>query len=79
MGLIDKMFGTHSQREVKRITPIVDKIEALREEMCSLSDQELRNKTDEFKQRLSEGRTLDDILPEAYAVVREADRRVLGM
>ncbi len=79
MGLFTKIFGTRSQREVKALTPIVDKIEALGEEMKALSDQQLRAKTDEFKARLAAGETLDDILPEAFAVCREADDRVLGM
>ncbi len=79
MGVIDKIFGTHSDRELKRIEPIVDKIEAMRPEMLELSDEELRAKTDEFKARLADGETLDDILPEAFAVNREAARRVLGM
>ena len=79
MSIIDKVFGTHSQREIKRITPIVDKIESLRPAMQALSDEELRAKTTEFKDRLSKGETLDDILPEAYAVVREAGKRALGM
>ena len=79
MGLIEKIFGTHSENELKRIYPIVDHIEALGSEMQVLSDEELRGKTQEFKKRLSEGETLDDILPEAYAVVREAATRVLGM
>ncbi|MCF2681943.1 preprotein translocase subunit SecA [Faecalicatena contorta] len=79
MGLIQKLFGTHSENELKRIYPIVDAIEALDSEMQSLSDAELRNKTKEFKERLVNGETLDDILPEAYAAVREAAYRVLGM
>ena len=70
MGLMDKIFGTHSQHELKRIYPIVDRIEALEPEMKALSDAELKDKTREFKERLKEGETLDDILPEAYAVVR---------
>ncbi len=78
MKLFDKIFGTHSERELKRITPIVDKIEALRPEMMELSDEELRGKTEIFKTRLANGETLDDILVEAYAVVREAARRVLN-
>jgi len=78
MKLFEKLFGTHSQHELKRIYPIADKIEALDAEMQTLSDEELKNKTQEFKNRLSEGETLDDILPEAYAVVREAAWRVLG-
>ena len=79
MGILDKIFGTHSERELKRIYPIVDKIESMRDSMMALSDQELKAKTREFKDRLEKGETLDDILPEAYAVVREAGRRVLGM
>ncbi|MCI8372513.1 MAG: preprotein translocase subunit SecA [Lachnospiraceae bacterium] len=79
MGIINKLFGTHSERELKIIRPLVDRIEELRPEMQSLSDEELRAKTDEFKDRLAEGETLDDILPEAYAVVREAGKRVLDM
>ncbi len=79
MGLLDKVIGTHSEREVKRVIPIVDKIEALEPEMEKLSDDELKAKTDEFKKRLSEGATLDDILPEAYAVVREASKRTIGL
>ena len=76
MKLIEKVFGTHSDHELKRIYPIVDKIEAMRDTMMSLSDEELRDKTREFKQRLESGETLDDILPEAFATVREAARRV---
>ena len=79
MGLIEKIFGTHSENELKRIYPIVDRIDALEPEIQALSDQELKDKTREFKQRLSDGETLDDILPEAYAVVREAAKRSLGM
>ena len=79
MGLITKIVGTHSEREVKRVTPIVDKIEALEPEMQALSDDELKAKTDEFKGRLAGGETLDDILPEAYAVVREASKRTIGL
>ena len=79
MSMFQKVFGTHSEREVKRIKPLVDKIEALRPTMQALSDEDLRNKTTEFKERLSNGETLDDLLPEAFAVVREADNRVLGM
>ena len=78
MGLFEKLFGTHSEREIKRITPIVDKIEALRPKMMELSDDELRGNTDVFKKRLEAGETLDDILVEAYATVREAARRVLN-
>ena len=79
MGLMDKIFGTHSQHELKRIYPIVDGIEALEPEMKALSDAELKDKTREFKERLKEGETLDDILPEAYAVVREGAYRSMGM
>ena len=79
MGLFSKVFGSRSQREVKALTPLVDKIEALGDGMKALSDHELRAKTDEFKDRLAKGETLDDILPEAFAVCREADERVLGM
>ena len=79
MKAIEKIFGTHSQRELKRVNPIVDKIESYRSDMMALTDEELRDKTKEFKKRLGEGETLDDILPEAYAAVREAARRVLGM
>ena len=73
------MFGTHSDRELKIVNPIVDKIEAMRDSMMALSDEELRDKTKEYKKRLEEGETLDDLLPEAFATVREAARRVLGM
>ncbi len=79
MKVIDKIFGTHSEREIKRIRPLVEKIESMRPEMMELSDEELRAKTAEFKKRLGEGETLDDLLPEAFAVVREAARRVLNM
>ena len=79
MGIFSKIMGTHSERELKRVYPIVDKIEAMGPAMEKLSDEELRAKTDEFKKRLSEGETLDDLLVEAYAVVREAATRVLGM
>ncbi len=79
MGLINKVFGTHSERELKRINPIVDKIEALEPEYIKLTDEELKNKTKEFKARLEKGETLDDILVEAYATVREASKRVLGL
>ena len=78
MNLFEKIFGTHSQNELKRIYPIADRIEALDSEMQALSDEQLKSKTEEFKSRLAEGETLDDILPEAYAVVREAAWRVLG-
>ncbi len=79
MGLFQKIFGTHSEHELKRIYPIVDAIEALDPEMQKLSDEELKDKTKEFKERLAAGETLDDILPEAFATVREAASRVLGM
>ncbi|MCQ2081552.1 MAG: preprotein translocase subunit SecA [Lachnospiraceae bacterium] len=79
MSLASMIFGTHSKRELKRIEPIVEKIESLRPSMMELSDDELKNKTNEFKDRLSKGETLDDILPEAFATVREAGRRVLNM
>ena len=79
MSVIEKIFGTHSSRELKRIEPLVDKIEALRPAMQALSDEELRGKTEEYKKRLTEGETLDDLLPEAYATVREAAKRVLNM
>ena len=79
MNILEKVFGTHSEHELKKIYPIVDKIESYRDSMMALSDEELRAKTDEFKKRLSEGATLDDLLPEAYAVVREAGRRVREM
>ena len=79
MGLFEKIFGTHSEKELKKIGPIVDAIEALDEKMQALSDEELKAKTQEFKDRLAAGETLDDILVEAFAVVREAAYRVLGM
>ena len=79
MSLVTKIFGTHSERELKRIAPLVDKIESLRPDMQALSDEQLKAKTEEYKKRLQEGETLDDILPEAYATVREAAKRVLNM
>ena len=79
MKIIDKLFGTHSERELKLIMPIVEKVESYRDSMMALSDEELRNKTKEYKKRYAEGETLDELLPEAYATVREAGRRVLGM
>ncbi|MCI2132374.1 MAG: preprotein translocase subunit SecA [Eubacterium sp.] len=79
MKLSEKIFGTHSQRELKRIEPLVDKIESLRPSMQNLSDVELRAKTQEYKDRLKNGETLDDLLPEAFATVREAAKRVLNM
>ncbi len=78
MKVIDKIFGTHSEREIKRIMPLVEQIEALRPEMMALSDDELKAKTPEFKKRLSDGAKLDDLLVEAFAVAREATRRVIG-
>ena len=77
MSVIQKVFGTHSEREIKRIEGLVNKIESLRDSMMALGDEQLKDKTGEFKKRLNEGETLDDLLPEAYAVVREAARRVL--
>ena len=79
MGLMTKLFGTHSEHELKRIAPIVDKIEAMRPDMQKLSDEELAAKTPEFKERLAKGETLDDLLPEAFATVREAAKRAIGM
>ena len=79
MKLLEKIFGSYSAKEIKRITPIVDKIEEIEETLKNLSDEELRGKTEEFKKRLADGETLDDILPEAYATVAEASSRVLGM
>ena len=79
MKIIDKLFGTHSERELKLIMPIVEKVESYRDSMMALSDEELRNKTKEYKKRYADGETLDELLPEAYATVREAGRRVLGM
>ena len=79
MSLLEKIFGTHSDHELKRIYPIVDRIEAMDEDMQKLTDEELRDKTKEFKERLANGETLDDILPEAFATVREAASRSLHM
>jgi len=79
MGLLTKIFGTYSERELKQINPIVDKIEAMADEYAAMTDVQLQAKTAEFKARLADGETLDDILPEAFATVREASRRVLGM
>ena len=78
MGIMEKVFGTHSEREVKRILPIVDKIEALEPEYSKLSDEALKAKTTEFKNRLKNGETLDDLIVEAYATVREAAKRAIG-
>ncbi len=79
MNLIEKMFGTHSEREVKLLEPKVKEIEALRPRMMEMSDEALKAQTEKFRERLAEGETLDDLLPEAFATVREAARRVLGM
>lgn len=79
MGLLNAVFGTYSEREVKRLKPTIQKINDLDEELQKLSDEELKAKTPAFKERLANGETLDDILPEAFAVVREASKRVLGM
>ncbi|MBO7632740.1 MAG: preprotein translocase SecA, partial [Lachnospiraceae bacterium] len=78
MGLFTKIFGTHSEHEVKRIMPLVEKIEALEPEYEKLSNEELAHKTVEFRERLANGETLDDLLVEAYATVREAGKRTLG-
>ena len=79
MGIFKKIFGDYSEKEVKRIMPLVEKINSLEEEISKLSDGELRNKTAEFKVRVQDGTSLDELLPEAFAVVREASKRVLGM
>ena len=79
MSIIEKIFGTHSERELKSVYAIADKIESYRPQMQALSDEELRGKTKEYKERLAKGETLDDLLPEAFATVREAAKRVLGM
>ena len=79
MGLVKKLFGSYSEREIKAIWPIVHRIEAMEEEYKALTDAQLQAKTVEFKERLQNGETLDDILPEAFATVREASDRVLGM
>ena len=78
MSVVQKIFGTHSEREIKRINGLVDKIEGMRPEMMEMTDEQMRDKTKEFKKRLTNGETLDDLLPEAYALVREAARRVLN-
>ena len=78
-SLIEKFIGTKSERQLKKLAPIVQKINALEKTIAPLSDEELKNKTQEFKERLAKGQTLDDILPEAFAVVREAAKRVLGL
>jgi len=79
MGIIEKIFGSYSKKEIKKIIHLVDKIEVLDDDMQKLSDEELKNKTEEFKKRLENGETLEDILVEAFAVVREAASRVLNM
>ena len=79
MGLFDKLFGTRSQREIKKLQPTLDKVLALEESYKALSEEELRGKTGEFKGRLEKGETLDDLLPEAFAAIREAADRVLGL
>ena len=79
MGLITKIFGTRSQREVKKIQPMLDKILGMEEEFAALSEDELKAKTADFKERLAGGEDLDDLLPEAFAAIREAAWRVLGM
>ena len=79
MGLITKIFGTRSSRELKKIQPLVDKVLSLEAEYKALSDEALKGKTAEFRERLIQGETLDDLLPEAFAAVREASDRVLGM
>ena len=79
MGIVSAVFGTHSDREIKRLNPLVDKVMGLEDEFSKLSDQELQGKTDVLKGRLANGETLEDILPEAFATVREASWRVLGM
>ena len=79
MSLLEKIFGNYSEKEIKKIIPIVDKIESYEDQIKALSDEELRAKTDEFRKRHADGETLDDLLPEAYAVVREAAVRTLGM
>ena len=79
MGFLDKFFGSRSQREIKKIQPIADKVLSLETEYKALSDEALKAKTAEFKQRYADGETLDDLLPEAFAAIREASDRVLGM
>ena len=79
MGIFNKIFKSYSEKEVKRVMPLVEKINGLEEEISKLTDEQLKNKTGEFKKQLEEGKTLDDILPEAFAVVREASKRVLGL
>ena len=79
MKILDKIFGTYSERELKRIEPIVEEVEILEDKLKTLTNEELKEKTNEFKQRIKGGETLEEILPEAFAVVRETSKRVLGM
>ena len=79
MGLFKKIFGDYSEKEVKRVKPLVDKINSLEDGFSKLTDEDLRKKTDEFRERVKNGESLDDLLPEAFAVVREGAKRVLGM
>ena len=79
MSFLEKIFGTHSDRELKRIKPLVDKIESLQPTMQAMTDEQLRDKTAEYKQRYANGETLDDLLPEAFATVREAAKRSIGL
>ncbi len=79
MGIVEKLFGNYSQKEIKKLMPVVDKIEALEATVQKLSDEELKAKTEEFKKRYQDGESLDSMLEEAFAVVREASKRVLGM
>ena len=79
MSILTTIFGSHSERELKKIKPIADKTESFAEQYSKFTDAQLRAKTDEFKKRLDEGETLDDILPEAFATVREASKRVIGL
>ena len=79
MKLIEKIFGSYSKREINKILPTIDKIEKIEEGLKDLTDEDLKNKTEEFKNRLKNGETLEDILPEAFATVAEASSRVLGM
>ena len=78
MSIITKVFGTYSERQIKKITPTLKKVNALADTYKSMSDADMRSRTDVFKKRLSAGETLDDILPEVYACVREASDRILG-
>ena len=78
MSVIQKVFGTHSEREIKRIESLVNKIEGMRPDMMEMSDEQLRDKTKEYRKRLEDGETLDSLLPEAYAAICEADYRILG-